>query len=85
VHFTPQTEAQLKQFAASKGKNVAQVVEETIARMLERQVQLVEGVKSGSKQPIAVTSSTMRRLLTGSSGCFSRDANTLDHQSFRPS
>jgi predicted transcriptional regulator len=46
VHFTPQTEAQLKQFAASKGKNVAQVVEEIIARMLEREAQFVEGVKS---------------------------------------
>ena len=32
VHFTPETEAQLKQLAASKGKDAAQVVEETVAR-----------------------------------------------------
>ena len=47
VHFTPDTEAQLKQFAASRGKEAAQVVEETITRMLERQAQFIEGVKRG--------------------------------------
>ena len=48
VHFAPDTEAQLKQFAASKGKDAAQVVEETVARMLERQAQFIEGVNRGS-------------------------------------
>ena len=47
VHFAPDTEAQLKQFAASKGKAAAQVVEETVARMLERQAQFIEGVNRG--------------------------------------
>ena len=47
VHFAPDTEAQLKQFAASKGKDAAQVVEETVARMLERQAQFIEGVNRG--------------------------------------
>jgi predicted transcriptional regulator len=47
VHFAPDTEAQLKQFAASKGKDAAQVVEETVARMLERQAQFIEGVNQG--------------------------------------
>jgi predicted transcriptional regulator len=47
VHFAPDTEAQLKQFAASKGKDAAQVVEETVARMLERQARFIEGVNQG--------------------------------------
>jgi len=47
VHFAPDTEAQLKRFAASKGKAAAQVVEETVARMLERQAQFIEGVSRG--------------------------------------
>ena len=47
VHFTPEKEAQLKRFAASKGKDAAQVVEETVARMLERQAQFIEGVNRG--------------------------------------
>jgi toxin ParE1/3/4 len=47
VHFAPDTEAQLKQFAASKGKAASQVVEETVARMLERQAQFIEGVNRG--------------------------------------
>jgi predicted transcriptional regulator len=47
VHFTPEKEAQLKRFAASKGKDAAQVVEETVALMLERQAQFIEGVNRG--------------------------------------
>jgi len=47
VRFTPDTEAQLKRFAASEGKDAAQVVEETIARMLERRAQFMDGVNRG--------------------------------------
>ena len=47
VHFAPHTEAQLQEFAASKGKDAAQVVEETVARMLERQAQFIVGVNRG--------------------------------------
>lgn len=47
VHFSPQTEAQLKQFAASKGKDAAQVVEEAVMKMLERQANFIEGVNRG--------------------------------------
>jgi predicted transcriptional regulator len=47
VHFTPDTEAQLKQFAALKGKNAAQVVEETVSGMLERRARFLEGVERG--------------------------------------
>jgi predicted transcriptional regulator len=47
IHFTPNTEAQLKQFAARKGKDVAQVVEETVSNMLQRQASFIEGVERG--------------------------------------
>jgi len=47
VHFTPDTEARLKQFAALKGKNAAQVVAETVGSMLERRARFIEGVERG--------------------------------------
>jgi predicted transcriptional regulator len=47
VHFTPDTEARLEQFAASEGKDAAQVVVETVTRMLERRAQFLEGVERG--------------------------------------
>ena len=47
VQFEPDVQAQLNQFAASQGKAAAQVVEETIARMLQRQAQCTEGVNRG--------------------------------------
>lgn len=36
VQFSANTEAQLKQFVASEGKDAAQLVEETMARVLKR-------------------------------------------------
>src|SRR5208283_150472 len=48
VNFTPHTEAQLKEFAARKGKDAAQVVEDTVSNMLERQARFVEGVQRGT-------------------------------------
>ena len=47
VQFEPDVQAQLNQFAASQGKPAAQVVEETVARMLQRQAQFTEGVNRG--------------------------------------
>ena len=47
VHFTPDTEAQLEQFAALKGKNAAQVVAETVRSMLERRARFIELVELG--------------------------------------
>ena len=47
VHFAPDTEVRLKQFAAGKSKDAAQVVDETVARMLEQQAQFIEGVNRG--------------------------------------
>ena len=47
VQFEPDVQAQLNQFAASQGKAAAQVVEETVTRMLQRQAQFIEGVNRG--------------------------------------
>ena len=47
IHFSPNTEAQLKGFAARKGKDAAHVVEETVSNMLQRQARFVEGVERG--------------------------------------
>lgn len=47
VHFAPDTEAQLKQLAASRGKDAEQLVEETVTLMLQRQAQFIEGVNRG--------------------------------------
>ena len=47
VHFTPDTEAQLKEFAARKGKEAAHVVEEIVSNTLQQQARFVEGVKRG--------------------------------------
>ena len=47
VNFTPQTEVQLKEFATRKGKDAAQVVEEAVSKILERQARFVEGVRRG--------------------------------------
>ena len=47
VHFTPDTQAQLQQLAASEGKNAAQVVEETVTRVLQRRAQFLEGLERG--------------------------------------
>lgn len=47
VRFTPDTEARLAQFAASEGKDAAQVVEETIARVLDQRAQFLDAVERG--------------------------------------
>ena len=47
VQFEPDVQAQLNQFAASQGKAAAQVVAETVARMLQRQAQFTAGVNRG--------------------------------------
>jgi predicted transcriptional regulator len=47
VHFTPDTQARLEKFAASEGKDASQVVEETIARVLQQRAQFLEAVERG--------------------------------------
>lgn len=47
VHFTPDIQTRLQQLATSEGKDAAQVVEETVTRVLERRAQFLEGVERG--------------------------------------
>jgi len=47
IHLAPATEIQLQHLAASQGKNAAQVVEETVTRVLERQAEFLAGVERG--------------------------------------
>lgn len=47
VPFSTTTEAQIRQLAARKGKDAAQVVEGTMARVMERRAQFLDGVKRG--------------------------------------
>lgn len=47
IHLAPDAEARLQHFATTQGKKAAQVVEETVTRMLERQAEFMAGVQRG--------------------------------------
>jgi len=47
VHFSPDKEARLRDFATRIGKEAAQLVEEAVDRMLEYDVRFIEAVKEG--------------------------------------
>ena len=47
VPFSPATEAQLQHLAASQGKNAAQVVQETVTRVLQQQTEFLAGIQRG--------------------------------------
>ena len=47
IHLAPDTEAQLQHLARSQGKNPAQVVEETVTRMVQHHAEFLEGVERG--------------------------------------
>lgn len=47
VHFSPDKEARLRQFATRTGKDAAQVVEEAVDRMLEYDARFVEAIEEG--------------------------------------
>ena len=47
VHFSPDKEARLRDFASRTGKDAAQLVEEAVDRMLEYDVRFTEAVKEG--------------------------------------
>ena len=49
VHFSADTEAQLRQFSACQGKDAAKVVEETVSSMLERQARFMAGIERSIK------------------------------------
>jgi predicted transcriptional regulator len=50
VHFSPDVEAQLQQVASADGKDAEQLVNDTVARMLENQARFVAGVQRGIGQ-----------------------------------
>jgi predicted transcriptional regulator len=47
VHFSPDTEARLLQFATRTGKDAGEVVEEALDRMLEHDTGFIEAVEEG--------------------------------------
>ena len=47
VHFSPDKEARLRDFAMRAGKDAAQLVEEAVDRMLEYDARFFEAVKEG--------------------------------------
>ncbi len=47
VHFSPDKEARLRDFATRAGKDTAQIVEEAVDRMLEYDARFIEAVKEG--------------------------------------
>jgi predicted transcriptional regulator len=47
VHFSPDKEARLRDFASRTGKDAAQLVEEAVDRMLEYDARFIEAVKEG--------------------------------------
>ncbi len=50
VHFPPDVEAKLQQVAVANGKKPEQLVQDTVARMLENQARFVAGVEKGIAQ-----------------------------------
>jgi predicted transcriptional regulator len=50
VHFSSDVEARLQQVALANGKNVEQLVTDTVERMLENQARFVSAVKRGIAQ-----------------------------------
>ena len=47
VHFSPDTEARLRDAAVRTGKATAQLVEEAVDRMLEYDARFIEAVEAG--------------------------------------
>jgi predicted transcriptional regulator len=47
VHFSPDKEARLRDFATRTGKDAAQLVEEAVDRMLEYDARFIEAIKEG--------------------------------------
>jgi predicted transcriptional regulator len=47
VHFSPDKEARLRQLAMRTGKDIAQVIEEAVDRMLEYESRFLAAVEEG--------------------------------------
>jgi len=50
VHFSPDVETRLQQLAIANGKDVEELVKDTVARMLENQARFIAGVQKGIEQ-----------------------------------
>ena len=50
VHFSPDVETRLLQAASASGKEVEQLVRETVNRMLDKRTSFIEGVERGIDQ-----------------------------------
>jgi predicted transcriptional regulator len=50
VHFAPDVETRLQQVAFANGKDVEQLVKDTVTRMLDNQARFIAGVQRGIEQ-----------------------------------
>ena len=50
VHFSPEVETRLQQLAVANGKDVEQLVKDTVNRVLENQARFIAGVQRGIEQ-----------------------------------
>ena len=50
VHFSPDVETRLQELASANGKDVEQLVKDTVARMLDNQARFIAGVQRGIGQ-----------------------------------
>ena len=50
VHFSSEVETKLQQLASANGKDVEQLVKDTVNRMLESQTRFIAGVEKGIGQ-----------------------------------
>jgi len=47
VHFSPDKEARLREFATRTGKDASQLIEEAVDRMLEYEARFIDAVEKG--------------------------------------
>jgi hypothetical protein len=84
VHFATEVETRLQQVASANGKDAEQLVKDTVARMLENQARFIGGVQRCIEQAAMASLWNTKKWLTGSTGCFTREADSKDDRSVRP-
>ena len=52
VHFSPEKEARLREAATRSGKDVAQVVEQAVDRLLDYEARFIEAVEEGRRSAL---------------------------------
>jgi hypothetical protein len=87
VHFSPEVETRLQQVVSANGKDAEQLVKDTVARMLENQARFASSLvcREASSKPTGASLSSTKTCSTASTGCFSREADSVDDRSVRPS